>query len=172
MWLSHCLGAPDQRSSASQPAFCSQVCALEEEMSLLTLYQDGVWAKGHLGSILFFHSHTHTYTHTHTHLHTPAQQSEEKFLRPCAEKHQPPPSPLLSPVPHGSERDPLFHLDHSAGCVGLSDPLQGSDDKPLCPGWLLYHKGGFPRGEGIVASNPLVLGLATPLPAFLVSKSS
>ena len=50
---------------------------------------------------------------------------------------------LLSPVPHGSERGPLLHLDHSAGCAGLSLTVQGSNDKPLCPGRLLYHKGGL-----------------------------
>lgn len=55
------------------------------------------------------------------------------------------PSPSFSPVPHGSKRDPLPDLDHSARRAGLSLPFQGSDDKPLCPCRLLHYKGRHPR---------------------------
>ena len=73
--------------------------------------------------------------------------------------HWPPCLHLLPfpPVPHGSERDPLLHLDHSARCAGLSLPFQGSDDKPLCPGWLLHYKGRHPKDSnpGLWAGSPI-----------------
>lgn len=126
-------------------------------MSFLTSHKDGRWARGHPGNILSFHS--------------PTLLSMEggSCLKPCA-AHTSLLSPPLSPVSHGSERDPLLHLDHSAGRAGLPLSLQGSNDKPLCPGWLLYHKGGLPRAWAWQLPNPPALEWAAWLPALLVSK--
>lgn len=76
--------------------------------------------------------------------------------------------PVSSPLPvaYGSGRS-LLHLDYSSGHPGLSLPLQGSDDKPLCSEQAPLHKvGSSERRHG--NCQPPALGLAVP---FLLSLS-
>lgn len=89
VWLSHYLEAFD-------PRICKPVCSLvtkyvpwRKSCFYFILHKDGMWARGHLGSILSFHSLTLL------------DGAGRSLLQPCA-AHTSLPC-LLSPVPHGSE---------------------------------------------------------------------